>query len=118
MLAQWAGAEVFATYGIAAKRELLINHYHLAPDHIFSSRDPSFAVGVMAQTNGDGVDVILNSLAGPLLKASWECIARFGRFVEIGKVDLEASRRVDLSPLARSATLAGLDLLEYLRYQP
>jgi NADPH:quinone reductase-like Zn-dependent oxidoreductase/ubiquinone/menaquinone biosynthesis C-methylase UbiE len=118
MLAQWAGAELFATCGTAAKRELLINHYHLAPDHIFSSRDPSFAAGVMAQTNGDGVDVILNSLAGPLLKASWECIARFGRFVEIGKVDLEASRRVDLSPLARSATLAGLDLLQYLRYQP
>ncbi|KAJ5219498.1 hypothetical protein N7468_008702 [Penicillium chermesinum] len=118
ILAQWAGAEVFATCGTAAKRELLINHYHLAPDHIFSSRNPSFAAGVMAQTNGDGVDVILNSLAGPLLKASWECIARFGRFVEIGKVDLEMSRRVDLSPLARSATLAGLDLLQYLRYQP
>jgi NADPH:quinone reductase-like Zn-dependent oxidoreductase len=71
----------------------------------------------MAATNGTGVDVVLNSLAGPLLKATWDCIARFGRFVEIGKVDLEAARRLDLTPFGRSATMAGFDLLQFNEYK-
>lgn len=81
--------------------------------HIFNSRDASFASGVMAQTNGQGVDVVLNSLAGPLLKATWECMARFGRFVEIGKVDFHAAKHLDMTPFGRNVTLAGVDLVQY-----
>ena len=64
-----------------------------------------------------GVDVVLNSLAGPMLKATWDCIARFGRFMEIGKMDLEAAKRLDLSPFARSASYAGFDILQYAEYK-
>lgn len=35
-----------------------------------------------------GVDVVLNSLAEEKLQASIRCIARHGRFLEIGKYDL------------------------------
>ncbi|KAL9127721.1 MAG: hypothetical protein Q9217_003451 [Psora testacea] len=117
MIAQHVGAEVFVTCGTEAKREFLMQKYHIDSDHIFSSRDTSFASAVMAETGGKGIDVVLNSLAGPMLKATWDCIAQFGRFLEIGKMDLEAARCLDLSPFARSATYAGFDILQYIEYK-
>lgn len=30
------------------------------------------------------IDVVLNSLAGEALRLSWHCLAKFGRFLEIG----------------------------------
>ncbi|KAJ0331973.1 hypothetical protein KNSL1_013783, partial [Colletotrichum chrysophilum] len=56
-LAQLAGAEVFATVGSLDKRDLLVKTYGIPADHIFSSRDLSFARGIMRMTGGKGVDV-------------------------------------------------------------
>lgn len=100
MLAQHAGAEVFTTCSSEAKRDLLMEHYNLDADHILSSRDPSFATAIRARTGGAGVDVVINSLSGPLLKATWDCMARFGRFVEIGKVDMVSKVSVNLGGTA------------------
>ena len=117
MLAKHVGAEVFATCGTKSKRDLLEQKYSIDPDHIFSSRDRSFASAIMTRTGGKGVDVVLNSLSGPLLEATWNCIGHFGHFVEIGKVDLEAAKRLNMSPFARSATMTGFDILQYGEYK-
>jgi fatty acid synthase len=42
----------------------------------------------MSETNGRGVDIVLNSLAEEKLQASVRCLAPRGRFLEIGKFDL------------------------------
>ena len=42
----------------------------------------------MKETKGRGVDLVLNSLAGESLQASVRCLAKDGRFLEIGKLDL------------------------------
>ena len=55
---------------------------------ILNSRDVSFELEVLRQTDGRGVDVILNSLAEDKMKASFRCLAEFGRFLEIGKYDI------------------------------
>ncbi|KAI0015263.1 polyketide synthase [Xylariomycetidae sp. FL0641] len=112
MLAQHVGAEVFTTCSSEEKRNLLMTQYGLDADHIFSSRDTSFAAAILARTGGEGIDVVINSLSGPLLKATWDCMSRFGRFVEIGKVDIEAARLLDLTPLTRSAMICGFDLTQ------
>ncbi|KAF4311943.1 putative lovastatin nonaketide synthase protein [Botryosphaeria dothidea] len=109
-IAQNMGAEVFATVSSPEKRQLLMDEYGIPADHIFSSRDLSFAAGVMRMTNNRGVDVILNSLAGEALRASWDCIATFGRFVEIGKRDIFANGRLDMLPFSRSVMFAACDL--------
>lgn len=49
--------------------------YGVSDDHIFYSRNTSFAEGVMRMTSNKGIDVVLNSLSGEGLVASWECIA-------------------------------------------
>jgi NADPH:quinone reductase-like Zn-dependent oxidoreductase len=70
----------------------------------------------MAMTNGQGVDIVLNSLSGAMLKETWDCVARFGRFIEVGKVDLEAARRLDMSPFRRCTTFASVDLMQLREY--
>ncbi|KAF4976494.1 hypothetical protein FDECE_18471, partial [Fusarium decemcellulare] len=109
MIAQWIGAEVFCTVSSEEKRELIMDLYNIPEDHIFSSRSPSFAEGLLAMTDMEGVDVVLNSLAGEMLRVSWQCIARFGRFIDISKRDFVANANLDMAPFDRSATYAALD---------
>lgn len=66
----------------------LVTDYGIPEDHIFNSRDHSFATGVKRMTGGRGVDVVLNSLAGEALRQTWLCVAPFGRFNELGKKDI------------------------------
>ncbi|KAF9873136.1 polyketide synthase [Colletotrichum karsti] len=117
MLAQHRGAEVFVTVGTEAKRDFVIKEFGIPQDHIFSSRDASFGPAIMKATNGNGVDVVLNSLSGPLLQETWDCMARFGRFVEIGKRDMEAAKHLDMSPLRRAVSFAAVDLFQLGKYK-
>lgn len=109
-LAQHIGAEAFMTVGSQAKRQFMTDKYGIPDDHIFSSRDHSFAAGIMQMTNGRGVDVVLNSLAGSLLQKSLNCVARFGRFVEIGKRDLEGNSKLEMEVFKRQVAFASVDL--------
>lgn len=111
ILAQLVGAEVFTTAGTHSKRNFLIDKFKLAPDHVFSSRDSGFIEGIRACTNGKGVDVVLNSLAGPLLQYSFDCLVNFGRFVEIGKKDLEQNSRLNMATFARNVSFSSIDIL-------
>ena len=63
--------------------------FQLTDHNIGNSRDTSFEQLVMSETNGRGVDLVLNSLAEEKLQASVRCLAPGGRFLEIGKFDLE-----------------------------
>ncbi|RDW76674.1 type I polyketide synthase [Aspergillus mulundensis] len=116
MLAKdYLGAEVYATVGSQEKRDLLINEYGIPDDHIFNSRDASFAPAVLAATNGQGVDCVLNSLGGSLLQASFEVLAPFGSFVEIGKRDLEQNSLLEMGTFTRAVSFTSLDMMTLLR---
>ncbi|HEY1412096.1 MAG TPA: SDR family NAD(P)-dependent oxidoreductase, partial [Rhodopila sp.] len=80
--AQRCGAEVFATAGSEAKRDLLRG---LGVTHVMDSRSLAFADEVMAATGGRGVDVVLNALAGDFIPAGLRTLAPNGRFLELGK---------------------------------
>lgn len=77
-----SGAEIFATAGTPLKRSRL---RALGVHHLFDSRRTDFADEILTLTNGRGVDVVLNSLSGPFIEASFKATATGGRFVEIGK---------------------------------
>ncbi|HET8659851.1 MAG TPA: type I polyketide synthase [Micromonosporaceae bacterium] len=80
-LAQQAGAEVFATAS-PAKWPLLAER---GVRHVFSSRTLDFADAILDRTGGEGVDVVLNSLADEHIPRSIGVLREGGRFVEIGK---------------------------------
>lgn len=111
ILAKHMDAEIFVTVGTELKRDFVSKRYGIATDHIFSSRNTSFAAGVMKMTNGRGVDVVLNTLAGALLQESFNCIAPFGRFIEIGKRDLELNSSLEMGAFARAVSFSAVDLL-------
>jgi NADPH:quinone reductase-like Zn-dependent oxidoreductase len=113
ILAQQIGAEIFATVGSDEKKQHIHEQYGIPEDHIFSSRDTSFAKGVMRATKGQGVDVVLNSLAGEALRVSWHCLAKFGRFLEIGKADLFANTGLDMKPFLDNKSYIGVNLLDF-----
>lgn len=110
-VARMLGANVIATCGSQDKRDFLKRHFGLDDSHILSSRDTSFAEGVFGLTNGRGVDVALNSLAGELLHATWSCIARFGRFLEIGKRDIHENAKIDMDPFRKNISFASVDMI-------
>jgi hypothetical protein len=62
-LAQFIGAEIFATVSSEKKKKFLVEKCGIKESHIFNSRDYSFADGILRLTNQRGVDVVLNSLA-------------------------------------------------------
>ena len=72
----------------------------------------------MRKTNGRGVDVVLDSLPGQLLRASWACIAPFGRFVEIGKTDVLERSNLPMLPFGAKATFSVVNLGLLLHERP
>lgn len=72
--------------------------------------------GVLRLTNGRGCDVALNSLAGELLHATWACIARFGRMIEIGKRDIHENTKLDMDPFRKNVSYASVDLITIFNY--
>jgi NADPH:quinone reductase-like Zn-dependent oxidoreductase len=118
MLAQMIGAEIFVTVGSVEKKQFLMAQYGIPEDHILYSRDTSFARGIKRATNGEGVDVVVNSLAGDLLRETWECLAPFGRFVEIGKADITKNTRLDMLPFEYNVSFASVDLTKVAARKP
>ena len=114
-LAQLIDAEIFVTVGSTEKRDLMTEAFGIPHNHIFSSRDMTFAQGIMRMTNNRGVDVVLNSMAGEGLRRSWECIAPFGRFIEIGKADIGASGKLPMFPFKTNVVFASVDLAFMVR---
>ncbi|GLE50501.1 putative polyketide synthase [Mycobacterium montefiorense] len=84
-MAQQCGATVFATAS-TFKRATLRN---LGVKYVYDSRTTDFADQILSDTNGAGVDVVLNSLTSEgFLEATVRATARNGRFAEIAKRDI------------------------------
>ncbi|KAF4965337.1 hypothetical protein FSARC_6852 [Fusarium sarcochroum] len=116
MLAKHLGVtDIYATAGSQEKRDLLHREYGIPAERIFNSRDASFAPAVLAATKGRGVDVVLNSLPGPLLQASLGVIAPLGYLIEIGKKDIENNSLVALESFSRGVSFVTLDIPSLLR---
>ncbi|WP_108662082.1 type I polyketide synthase [Acuticoccus kandeliae] len=109
------GAKVIATAGSPEKRDLL---KALGVDCISDSRTLKFDEDVRAFTNGEGVDVVLNSLAGDAMLTTLDLLKPFGRFVEIGKRDFEANNRLNLKALEKNISYFAVDLTYLPRYRP
>lgn len=108
-LSQMIGAKIFATVGNQEKTQYLMDTFHIPRDQIFDSHSNSFVKDLMAATNGQGVDIALNSLAGELLHSTWRCIAPFGAMIEIGKRDFYGHGKVDMYGCTENRAFLGLD---------
>ncbi|MGH3561000.1 MAG: zinc-binding dehydrogenase, partial [Mycobacterium sp.] len=106
-MARYVGADIFATAGSEQRRQLLRD---MGIEHVYDSRSLEFAEGIRRDTEGYGVDIVLNSVTGAAQRAGIELLALGGRFIEIGKRDIYADTRLGLSPFRRNLTFYALDL--------
>jgi polyketide synthase 5 len=79
-------------------------------DHVYDSRSIEFAEQIRRDTDGYGVDIVLNSVTGAAQRAGIELLALGGRFVEIGKRDIYGDTRLGLFPFRRNLTFHAVDL--------
>jgi len=81
-LATAVGAEVYATASIGKWHILKTQGIK----HVMNSRTLDFADEIRRLTDGQGVDVVLNSLNGDFIGKSFDVLAQGGRLLEIGKI--------------------------------
>ena len=106
-IARAAGADVFATAGSEERRDLLRG---MGIKHVYDSRSVEFAEQIRHDTDGYGVDIVLNSLTGTAQLAGIKLLALGGRFIEIGKADIYSNTRLDLFPFRQNLAFYGVDL--------
>jgi NADPH:quinone reductase-like Zn-dependent oxidoreductase len=94
-LASRIGADIFATAGSPQKRSYLKS---LGVKHIMDSRSLTFADEIMEATRNEGVDVVLNSLAGEATTRSLAILRNGGRFIELGKTDILSEAQLTKFP--------------------
>ncbi|WP_169568011.1 type I polyketide synthase [Sneathiella limimaris] len=112
---QHIGAEIYVTAGSAEKRDFL---KLLGCENVLNSRTLEFADQIMELTNGEGVDVILNSLSGQAIPKNLSILKPFGRFLELGKRDFYADSKIGLRPFRNNITYYGIDADQLLAEKP
>ena len=106
-IAQMLGARVIASSGTQSKRDYLRS---LGVEHVIDASTPDFAPELAREIGEGGVDVVLNSLAGPFVAASLEVLKAGGRFVEIGKRDFLENTQVGLRPFHKGLSYTAVDM--------
>jgi len=106
-IAQYIGAEIFATAGNEEKRAFLRS---LGITNVMDSRSLAFADEVMTRTDGKGVDVVLNSLGGEFISKSLSILAHYGRFLELGKRDIYKNTQLGLGLFEKHLSFFAIDV--------
>lgn len=106
-LAQHIGAEVYATAGSRNKLDYLAT---LGVRHLINYPQEDFANAIHQMTQGQGVDVVLNTLDGDALQKGLSCLSAGGRYIEIAMTALKSARAIDLSLLDNNQSVYCVDM--------
>jgi NADPH2:quinone reductase len=77
----WGASLIVGATGTAAKFDFIQS---LGADAVINSGSENYPEKINALTNGQGINVILNSVAGETIEKDLECLAPFGRLVVFG----------------------------------
>ena len=114
-LASLKGAEIYATAGSAAKLAYLNKK---GVNNLINYRTEDFAKRILEMTNGQGVDVIFNTLSDDAIQKGLNLLAPGGRYIEIAMAGLKNSRQLDLSHLVDNQTFQSIDMSRLYTKQP
>ncbi len=106
-IARWLGARIFVTAGTDLKREYLRS---IGFEHPMDSRTMDFAKEIMQRTQYEGVDVILNTLAGEAAVEGLKILKNFGRFLQIDKKDIAQNQYIPLGEFKKGLSYSSIDL--------
>lgn len=100
------GLTVHATAGSEHRRALLKS---LGAHYVYDSRSLHFVEEVLGNTQGKGVNIVLNSLYDRAGAWSFELTARGGTFIELGKRDFYEDHPLYLKHFKDNVTYCGVD---------
>ncbi len=106
-LARHVGAEIYATAGNESKRGRLIE---MGVCGAFDSHSHQWYDDLMEATGGEGVDVVLNSLAGHNIALCLESLRPSGWHCEIGKVDIYTDNSLSMRVFRKNLRFAAIDV--------
>ncbi len=115
---QWAqhvGAEVYATEDTPEKRAYL---QALGVRYVSDARSDQLIADVHAWSAGEGVDVVLSSLAGERMEKSLQLLRDSGRFVAVGCHDLPVTHQIAQQSLQPNLSVSVVDLRALMAKQP
>ena len=111
-IARAIGAEIFTTVSTAEERHLLRDGFSIASDHIISLHGSSFVTEILSRTEGQGVDVILNTLAGDGLHDTWRLCAPLCSFIDLGRKDINDAGKLEMRQFGKGVTYTAFNLLD------
>ncbi|ODP28425.1 Polyketide synthase [Paenibacillus nuruki] len=114
-LAKHYGAEIYATAGSQHKLDYLLS---IGVDHVINYREVDFEKQIKQLTNGQGVDIILNTLSGDALQKGLNSLASNGSYIEIAMTALKSAKAIDLSQMGSNQSFYSLDLRKLSLEQP
>ncbi|WP_293028140.1 NADPH:quinone oxidoreductase family protein [Natronococcus sp.] len=114
-LASNAGAEVFGTASSEEKLELAAD---LGCDHPIQYTETDFRETVEAETDGEGVDLVLESVGGDVFDRSLDAMAHFGRMVTFGVASGEPASAENRRLLFENKSVRGFHLGQAAMHDP
>ncbi len=114
-VANHLGVQVFASAGTREKRDFLRLK---GVDRVFDSRTLNFEQEILEVTQGQGVDAVLNCLAGEALNKSLALLKPFGRFMELGKTDILANSALRMYLLRQNISFFSIDVDQMMNHRP
>ncbi|WP_255194159.1 quinone oxidoreductase family protein [Natronobeatus ordinarius] len=114
-LADRADAEVFGTASSEAKLDLAAN---LGCDHPIEYTAEDFAAVIEAETDGEGVDLVLESVGDDVFERSLDSLAHFGRLVTYGVASGIPAAVENRRLLFENKSVIGFHLGNAMRHDP
>ncbi len=114
-LAKYYGAEIYATAGSPHKLAYLET---LGVPHRINYLEMDFEQEIKRLTGGDGVDVVINTLAGDGMQKGLNCLASGGRYIEIAMTGLKSANAIDLSVLNSNQSFYSVDMRKLASKRP
>jgi acyl transferase domain-containing protein/NADPH:quinone reductase-like Zn-dependent oxidoreductase len=116
VVAQMIGAEVFTTVRNAEEKMTLRDQYNVAEEKIYFTGSDSFIDAILEATTNAGVDVIFNAQSsGEILRTSWSCLAKFGRFID---ASTNITHTVEYVPIEKNQVAACVDIASMALERP
>ncbi|KAF1843632.1 polyketide synthase [Cucurbitaria berberidis CBS 394.84] len=117
-IADMIGANVFATVGSDEKVVYLTDTYNIPRNHIFNSRNISFADALLRETGGRGVDLVLSPVSPEHQHATWRTVAEFGKLVDIGNKHLSRDAKTVFNVSSGNRSYTCIDIGHVRKNKP
>jgi NADPH2:quinone reductase len=114
-MASNAGAEVFGTASAPEKLELAAE---LGCDHPINYEEDDFRDVVNEETEGDGVNLVLESVGGDVFDRSLDALSQFGRLVTYGVASGVPANASNQRLLFENKSVIGFHLGQASRHDP